>query len=296
MLNPSFEEYYSCPVTNDLNNGQLELAKGWWKPTWGTSDYFNQCNDGIVDVPNNFWGYQEAYHGDGYVGIVPAEWYSLTNEYFSFEYVQTKLEQTLKPCTRYHFEMKVSLANYSKYSFTKLGALFTKNILSINKVEAIVQKPQFINSSGILNDTLNWMTVGGDFTVNGGEKYLCIGFFFNSVINDTLFFQETTAFPDFGYGYYFIDSVSVVELDIIEGCDYAIPNIFTPNNDGSNDIWEFNSSTESHLEIFNRWGNSVYLGDGGAFVWDGSNCSDGVYFYNFFSEKYNKTGYIHLVR
>ena len=118
--NGSFEEYSECPETNDINNGQFEKAIGWWSPTMGTPDFFHRCNDtlnipsqGMVGVPNNFWGYQEAFHGDGYVGFLPYEWLDETGEIVGSEYIGTKLKNQLKPCYTYEFSMRMSLANNS---------------------------------------------------------------------------------------------------------------------------------------------------------------------------------------
>jgi gliding motility-associated-like protein len=71
------------------------------------------------------------------------------------------------------------------------------------------------------------------------------------------------------------------------GCsDIFIPNAFTPNNDGKNDL--FNLSVPSgfkdiSLQIFNRWGTTVYQGNGNNVSWNGNyngtNQPPGVYVY-----------------
>ena len=296
VYNGGFEEYYSCPVANDLGTNQLELAKGWWKPTLGTSDYFNRCNNTIVSVPTNFWGYQEAYQGDGYVGLVPAEWQISNGVYIGFEYIQTQLLRSLAPCVEYHFEMKVNFSNYSLYAHSRIGALFTKNRINEPTWNAITLSPQVINTQGFLTDTVNWITIGGNFTATGNEQYLCIGYFFDNVQNDTIKFQDPDVPIDTRAGYYYIDNVSLIELGAVEDCDYSLPNIVTPNNDGANDTWDFSSTTEGHLTIINRWGNTVYEKTGYSFQWDGENCTDGVYYFSYTSDKFSKTGFIQLIR
>ena len=58
-----------------------------------------------------------------------------------------------------------------------------------------------------------------------------------------------------------------------------IPNVFTPNGDGINDIF-FDGMPETELIIINRWGQELYKGLGG---WDGTyngkEMSAGTYFY-----------------
>ncbi len=77
-----------------------------------------------------------------------------------------------------------------------------------------------------------------------------------------------------------------------EGSIY-VPNTFTPNNDGMNDVWKLIYELECwvgvEFKIFNRWGDLIYSGYGEEFdsypYWDGSinggpyYAQDGVYFY-----------------
>jgi gliding motility-associated-like protein/uncharacterized repeat protein (TIGR01451 family) len=66
--------------------------------------------------------------------------------------------------------------------------------------------------------------------------------------------------------------------------DSVIPNIFTPNNDGKNDVFkikDLESYTGSQLLIFNRWGNEVYRSDNYLNNWDGGNLAEGTYYYIF---------------
>lgn len=80
----------------------------------------------------------------------------------------------------------------------------------------------------------------------------------------------------------------------------SIPNVFTPNGDGKNDCFKITSKADFTLcttvEIFNRWGNSVYKSSDSAACWDGGNAPDGTYFYviNINDQKFN--GSIMLVR
>ncbi len=67
-----------------------------------------------------------------------------------------------------------------------------------------------------------------------------------------------------------------------------VPNIFTPNGDGSNDVFFLKTANLTAISaiIFDRWGNKVYETNSptGNIAWDGKNaqgkeCSAGVYFY-----------------
>lgn len=53
---------------------------------------------------------------------------------------------------------------------------------------------------------------------------------------------------------------------------YYFPNIFSPNNDGINDLWSPLLSCpviSYHFEIFDRWGNKVFTGEHEGDKWDG---------------------------
>ncbi len=76
--------------------------------------------------------------------------------------------------------------------------------------------------------------------------------------------------------------VSVREPDV-----FGIPNVFTPNNDGLNDLFKLNiSGYEYKINVYNRWGHRVFSGDQDK-LWNGGYdndldrpCPEGVYFYN----------------
>jgi len=55
--------------------------------------------------------------------------------------------------------------------------------------------------------------------------------------------------------------------------DIVVPNVFTPNGDGVNDIFEINVgsilSECTDIEIFNRWGQTVFVSSGNNILWDG---------------------------
>ncbi len=74
-----------------------------------------------------------------------------------------------------------------------------------------------------------------------------------------------------------------------ENCDVEVPNIITPNSDGSNDAFRilikgttkdfFESFPNSQVLIYNRWGKKIYESNNYQNDWDGAELSDGVYFW-----------------
>ena len=55
--------------------------------------------------------------------------------------------------------------------------------------------------------------------------------------------------------------------------DNDIPNLFSPNGDGSNDTWTIGGLSaypEAMVSVFDRWGQKVYSGDSSSDAWDGT--------------------------
>lgn len=69
---------------------------------------------------------------------------------------------------------------------------------------------------------------------------------------------------------------------------YQLPNIFTPNGDGTNDLFRpfpYKYIASIDMQIYNRWGNLVFSTQDPEILWNGTNqqskqpCTDGVYYY-----------------
>lgn len=75
-----------------------------------------------------------------------------------------------------------------------------------------------------------------------------------------------------------------VPVSVVEGL--IVPNVFTPNNDGWNDVFDIRTSAvgEYKLQIYNRWGNVVFENTSPLISWDGTTSAGvqapaGTYFY-----------------
>lgn len=95
-----------------------------------------------------------------------------------------------------------------------------------------------------------------------------------------------------------IEGVARVPMNI----DIFIPNIFTPNEDGSNDIFFIRNlpSAEAglvRLTITSRWGKTVYTTDSYQNDWDAEGEADGIYFYQLqINESEPITGWVEVLR
>lgn len=100
------------------------------------------------------------------------------------------------------------------------------------------------------------------------------------------------------------DSITIVV------CDHKlqIPNIFTPNNDGINDVFKITTKniTILNCKIYNRWGILVNELTKINEVWDGGTssglqCSSGVYYYVLTAKgedgkEYGEQGAVQLIK
>jgi gliding motility-associated-like protein len=111
---------------------------------------------------------------------------------------------------------------------------------------------------------------------------------------DTILFHKPSYGPAGCYAVSAIDSFEnesersvIVCVDECSG--YDLPNVFTPNNDGYNDVYKSinpgNYVKRVEMKIFNRWGNIVYETEDPNINWDGRSMennqlvSSGVYYY-----------------
>jgi len=102
-------------------------------------------------------------------------------------------------------------------------------------------------------------------------------------------------------GCLYYDSVYVSSYSCHE---LTLPNIFTPNNDGLNDVFRPIVKREvSTLEakIYTRWGVLVYSTEDPDINWKGAGVIDGVYFWrinysDLMNKRYNQSGWVELSR
>jgi len=115
-----------------------------------------------------------------------------------------------------------------------------------------------------------------------------------------------------------VDTAYLPGYIIVDTSFVAVPNVFTPNGDGTNDefVVKFWSMQSIEIDIFNRWGKRVHRWESGDVrgfentwtetVWDGRlmggrYASPGVYYYNVVGmgrdgERRRAHGFFHLFR
>ncbi len=273
--------------------GQIDYAHEWFDPNFMSSDLFNSCSLGGYAVPNNFTGSQNPYQGSNYAGLT-LYWNSQSNYR---EYIAVRLSQILLQDAKYCFSMYFSLGDSCVYSCDNiyLGlsndtiGFYSQNIINPTTVYKLDYKDNF--------STLNWIKAESSFIATGTEEYIIIGNFNNDL--NTNIHSTSGGDPNmFDFTYIYIDSVQLRSCGL-----NLMPNIFTPNNDGANDSWQFSLNGDENINcmIYNRWGLKIFESSKKTIKWDGRTtsgieCTDGVYFYTIETKEKNYKGHIQLIR
>lgn len=165
-----------------------------------------------------------------------------------------------------------------------------------------VQTPSF--AYGILGEPvqLTAVTNGPGAVVWTPSEYLTCNVCLDPLAQPDQEFTYTVLFVD-GNGCRATDLVKVTYAPLI-----YVPNTFTPNGDINNNLFFAVGANirTFEMEIYNRWGELIYEGDGLSKSWDGTYrskiCPDGVYVWKinyteFPTDKiYSLTGHVTLLR
>jgi len=230
VQNGSFEMYSGCPGGNSA--GALDSALFWSNPAIeeaASPDYYNACVVGYLDVPLNFTGYQSAYEGSAYAGIVTCLEQPSTNYR---EYIENELAGTLIANKCYHFEMKVSAADYSKYVVPEIHVYFSDTLvanLPTSQPMPFIPQLTLVAYPGMTG----WTTYHGYYTAHGTENYLIIGNFRSA--SQTDFYVLDPGGP-WSFAYDYIDNVSLRNCSAAEMFESGVNKLSVFPNPAANSI------------------------------------------------------------
>ncbi|MEZ5008722.1 MAG: PKD domain-containing protein [Chitinophagales bacterium] len=143
-----------------------------------------------------------------------------------------------------------------------IGADFDYEVGALNNNEIPVQ---FDDNSDASEPIVSWSWQFGDGE-NGMEQNPLHYYEQQDTFDVTLFIYAENGCCD--------QTTKQLYFPIIEECEIGevfIPNAFSPNNDGLNDLFRPKSTliSEMEMEIYDRWGNLVFEGTDIATGWDG---------------------------
>jgi gliding motility-associated-like protein len=295
--NPSFEDTVYCPTTIS----QFDAVANWFNPSSGeTPDYYNECSNDLPpnfflngsSVPNNDFGYQFARSGKAYTGIVTFDLFPTYREY-----IAVQLLEKLDVGKEYYWCFFISLLERANFASNNIGIALSHNLIP-NFLFSTLAPYVYGNNTEVVFDYINWTKIEGSFIAQGGEKYLYIGNFFDDT--NTQFFRVNNLIGVGEYSIYYIDDVYLGH----DPCPFEevlnLPNIFTPNGDGHNDMFKIMIDYDS-CTIYNRWGQIMFETNQINTFWDGktlngNDAPEGIYYYVIQGKKNNKSGFVHLLR
>lgn len=216
VKNPGFEYMNGNAKLKKIK--QIEAARDWKSPTGESADLFSaSAKEPVISIPDNYMGHEKTQEGKNYAGIVA---YSFGDKQ-PRTYLQTELLAPLKSGVKYCVQFTVSLAELSKYSCNNIGAHLSKRDYNTEEKKSLLIETHIKNSQNkIFNGTYNFETVCGIYTAQGGEKFLTIGNFSptKETKTDKVDKPKNMKGTQVPIAYYYIDEVSVFQLDSIEEC------------------------------------------------------------------------------
>jgi gliding motility-associated-like protein len=195
----------------------------WECPSAGTSDIFDKsipnqtCWGAMPGIPGSIYnrvGSQLPHTSSRFAGIYV---YKKDNGYR--EYLHTELKSKLVLGKTYCAEMYVSLADRVQAATNNLGMAFTTKRISYYSLPNgdfffthLKLVPQVLETN-VIQDSISWVKINNSFRADSAYSHLTIGNFFSNENTQTIVQSGRSAGWN-NIGYYFIDDVSVIELDI----------------------------------------------------------------------------------
>lgn len=266
---------------------------------WGNPDLFESDNlptytiDPLFQaIPKNWWGGNLSVAssppgGQGYAGFYAGHFEpngDHTNKYS--EHFTQELRVPMSHNVTYNVSMQVECANFTKFATDHIGMFITStNPYTINYngyasagggsvlgdkgislLASQINGSNFGMSSnpGPITSNKGWVTISGQYTAAGGEKYIIVGYFGSSFAHDDFdtnpsnpnnydfipnngvelqsnFWNSTTDFPDNSpniwpnnhRAYYYVDNISITQVVpplTVTGPTTSCYNVYTINN------------------------------------------------------------------
>jgi len=327
VLNGGFESVSSLPN----NTGQWMLSSHWGNAlsSAGNPDLYHIEGTSGGDLPETPVAQISPIQGMAVMGLMACGQEGTNRR----EYLTGQFSEALIPGHRY--QMTFAIANGERTPFSQaglgvngLGMLFSEGSPEQNELNPLELSPDFSFSQVIYNREWQWLAFA--FTPDLPHTHFTWGVFGSD--------DEHVIQPMDGnnpsMAYYFMDGFKIVEIDgqlenedslsesrgpnvkpnptivnLDEDMSWFVPNAFTPNGDGDNDVFlpilrnmEFIS-----VEVYTRWGEQMWMTqDASSGGWDGmtkggAEASMGAYVWKLQMKKENgrritKTGSLNLIR
>jgi len=288
LLRNDFELCQGIP--NQL--GQWFLVNGLLNPSTGDQalanpDFFHTAANAEADLPETAYAIVSPKNGQGVVGLHVADNTDTPKQ----EYLCFELSENLVVGRSYHLQFswtngKKTAVSPSGLSVSNLGVFCSDQFPTQIGADAIVENAQFVFENSLYSE--EWREANISFVATEASKFITIGVFGETDVKSLLKSQVAGA----QVAYYFFDAVRFWEINenhimrvpwisdgmpvpihnVIEGKETVyVPNSFTPNDDGKNDVFmEMQEGVLGwNLELYNRWGEVIFQSQDATIGWDG---------------------------
>ena len=192
------------------------------------------------------------------------------------------------------YNPKVSPNNSTNYIITAtnaIGCTFTDSVsIVVPNPIAIIDTLFTPGCNGVYVNFINSSSTSLDFKWNFSDNSFSSEIEFEKLFDfDSSFEAELTVEDSFGCTNTSTKSINTNAIDdYFDFSSFIYPNVFTPNSDGNNDLFEINVPGKIYecidLIIYNKWGEVQFSSSGNNIKWDGYTNSglaanQGTYYY-----------------
>lgn len=287
LVNPGFESSLSMPSAP----GMWQLLPGWNNALSGVStpDFFHLDGELGGDLPETPVAWVDPAEGRGVAGITAIKRNS-PGQPLSREYLVMEFGSSLQVGQHYTLSFQVTNGTWLPTSgaglaVNGLGVAFsTDQPVQLGSQE--MQLPPTFQSS-FARYSAEWETVSFAFQASAPSRFMTIGVFGADADLDA----EVVMGDNPTMAYYFFDDFVLNLFDPVEGwvsdnqeekgpalevaqevdLEFYVPNAFSPNGDGVNDVFipEIGENRPLSCEIYSRWGELLARLDPQSPQWDG---------------------------
>ena len=179
------------------------------------------------------------------------------------------------------------------------GAVTTINSVNVTLTPPVITLPQDSSGHVIANASGGTAPYTYSWLPNSNINCSTCANIIATGTGDTLVYTLTTHDKN---GCTALTNLLVISKPCVEST--LIPNIFTPNGDGKNDVFYIPGvcpDDNYSLQIYDRWGNTLFSTQQRNRVWDGktpngTDATDGVYYFIVNLSKTTYKGFVNLIR
>lgn len=252
VSNGSFDEVEKKP--KDL--GQITLTTVWYSPDEeNQADLFSKDAKKGPTAPDNDFGREVPLDGNNYAGFRAYTYKDETGR----TYLQQKLAKPLIAGKTYCVSFQVSLSDLSQYAVNSIGMYISAKNTRIKDIQSFELVPQITTPGGkVMTDQYYWEEICGQFTAEGGERYITIGVFEkqDDVVAEKMKRPGEFKQPQTRDSYYFLENVGIYDIREKPDCNCSSGD---EKSGQPRVIYNKNVSTDTELSLSQKVALEVVL-------------------------------------